>query len=554
MEGNNTTLHGSAGLKKNKISPIGISFMIFSMVCAGAFGVEEMIPNSGPGLTVLLLVVFPFVWAFPISNMMAECGALLPREGGLYAWTKEAYGEFWGFCAGWWNTMAIYITNGIYVVLAVGYAGQYIPMSPAGEMAAKIGMVAIFTIVNLMGLKEVSILNTIFSVSVMSAFVLVAIVGFLNWDANPVDPFIPPEVPFQAALSGGLALAIWMYCGYESVAILAGEVQNAKKVIPKGMLIAMPLIAGTYVLPTVAGLGSLGEGNWANWTTDVGMEGSGVGYSAVLSTHLGEAWGYVFMFVAIIGQCALFNTYIAAGSRGFFVMGEDNLFPKFMTKISKKRQVPFVGILTVAAVTAVLMNFEFQTIILMEVLFVLGMYLMLPFVLIKLRKLYPVADRQKEDIFVMPGGKFGLVAFTSMPIIIAVAALYLNGTDYLLMGIGGLYTAIIAYVSFKLLYGGLSKSDPVKYPLDPKTKLTKGDVARIGFLFAITGALALIGSFFLPIYEGSWGPEYYAEENTGVFADFYFMINALRWGGAAAFALGLTMFTLDKKNMQHGKE
>ena len=50
-------LNGVAGLKKHKIGIPGVVFMIYCLVAAGAFGIEEMIPISGPGLTLLMLVL-----------------------------------------------------------------------------------------------------------------------------------------------------------------------------------------------------------------------------------------------------------------------------------------------------------------------------------------------------------------------------------------------------------------------------------------------------------------------------------------------------------------
>ncbi len=544
-------INGVEGLRKRKISSWGIAFLVFSMVCAGAFGVEEMVPSGGPGLTLLFLMIFPIIWAWPISNMFAECGAVLPREGGIYAWGKEAFGEFWGFSAGWWNTMTVYITNSVYVVLAVGYASQYIPMSTAGEFAAKMGMIAIFTVLNLLGLKEVASVNAFLAIAVMLAFGLVAIVGFLNWNANPMEPIVATGVSYQEAIGGILALTIWMYCGYEAVSVISGEVENASKVVPRGLLIAMPLIALTYVLPTLAGLGSMGEGNWEFWTTEASSP-QDIGYSSVLTTYLGPAWGYAFLVIAIMGQCAIFNTYIASGSRGFFVFADDNLFPKFMTKLSKKRKIPYIGVLSLSIVTAILCQFPFEAIVKMEVVFILGMYIILPVIVHKLRRMYPVEERKEQGIFYMPGGKLGLYFFTSFPFVISIAAIMVNGTDYLLMGIVGLLTACLFYVIFKRRFGGLTVNEPEKYPIDPNTKLAPGDVARVGMTLFLGGLLAFVGSFVLVWWEASWGVEYYAEEsgNTGFLADYWLMIDILRYGGIALFVVGLGLFAKDKKNLK----
>ena len=93
-------LQGVAGLKKHDIKVSGIVFMLYCLVAAGAFGIEEMIPEAGPGMTLLLLCIFPFIWAYPISSLVAECSSVMPSEGGVYVWVKEAFGEFWGFQTG----------------------------------------------------------------------------------------------------------------------------------------------------------------------------------------------------------------------------------------------------------------------------------------------------------------------------------------------------------------------------------------------------------------------------------------------------------------------
>ena len=89
------------------------------------------------------------------------------------------------------------------------------PMSPVADQALKIGMIAIFTIVNLLGLKEVGNVSTVLSILIVLAFLLVAVVGFCNWETNPVEPLMPEDYTFIDGIGGGICIAIWMYCGYE---------------------------------------------------------------------------------------------------------------------------------------------------------------------------------------------------------------------------------------------------------------------------------------------------------------------------------------------------
>ena len=99
----------SESLRKSKLSTIGVVALIFSFVAAGAFGIEEAIAASGPGLTLIMLLVFPFVWAFPLCEMVGELGSILPSEGGIYSWGRESFGEFWGWQIGLWSALTTWM-------------------------------------------------------------------------------------------------------------------------------------------------------------------------------------------------------------------------------------------------------------------------------------------------------------------------------------------------------------------------------------------------------------------------------------------------------------
>lgn len=531
---------GVSALRKYDVKVSNVVFMIYCLVAAGAFGIEEMIPNSGPGLTIVMLITFGIFWALPISNIVAELGSILPSEGGTYVWTKEALGEFWGFQAGWWATMSIYITNGVYVALVVGYLERFFELNKIESFTIKIAMILIFSFINLLGIKEVGRISTIFSVIVLIAFGVVAVVGFLNWHYDPFQPFMPEGQGIIESVGGGISICIWMYCGYECISSMAGEIENPQ-VIPKGLLIAMPLICASYVLPTMAGLASVGQ--WDKWATD----GAGaVGYMDVFTQFLGPAFGTVFLIVAIISQCSIFNTYLASGSRGFFVLADDHLSPKILIKVSKNRGVPYVGIISLTIVTILLAQFDFTILVMGEVVFMIALYIILSISTIILRKKIPVSERNGR--YVISGGKIGLYLCCGLPFMICIIALLINGTEYLLIGLIAISTGPVLYIIIKRIYGGLYVDNPEKYPINPKTKLAVGDIGRIALYCIITGSFSILGSFFLLWYEGDWGTEYYLEEyGSGLISNFSTMISILQYGGAATAIFGVILIVLHKR-------
>lgn len=492
---------GEHGLKKHDIRVSTVVFMIFCLVAAGCYGIEEMIPECGPGLTIIMLCVLPFVWGLPFGLVASELGSVRPQEGGYYKWVQEALGEFWGFQAGWWRTISIYIDNTTYVILAGGYAATVWDMSRPMEFGLKFAMIAIFTIINIRGVKDVGIASTVLSILVMVAFAVVAVCGFLNWGgdaetASTISFRITPE-PAEGIsdwffyIAGGISIGMWMYSGYESMSTIAGEVENPQ-VIPKGTIITVPLIMAVYIFPTVAGLGSIG--NWENWGTEAGS----VGYSDVVSHFWGPVFGIIFVIVAILAQCSIYNTYIASGSRGFFSLADDNLAPPVMVKCDKKFGVPYVAVLSVGIFNLIFCMFPFGFIVILDCALLMASYILVYISAMVLRKRIP----EEEYKFRIPGGYGFLCLICIIPICVAIFATYVNGSDYYLGGMLGIITGPILYFIWRKRYGGLTAKDPERFPVNKKTGLAEGDTKRMAFLFFIMTVMNIAALFFEPWYEG----------------------------------------------------
>ena len=137
-------------------------------------------------------------------------------------------------------------------------------------------MIIVFTYINVRGVKDVGVVSTILSILVMVAFGLVAICGFMHWGEGTDVSFRMTAYEAEGIgdwfyfIAGGISIGMWMYSGYESMSTIAGEVANPQ-VIPKGTIITVPLIMAVYILPTVAGLGSMGLPD--EWGTEPGTVG-----------------------------------------------------------------------------------------------------------------------------------------------------------------------------------------------------------------------------------------------------------------------------------------
>lgn len=479
--------------------------------------------------------------------MVGELGSLYPTEGGIYSWARESLGEFWGWQAGFWSGISTWLCQAQYCALIAGYAAKYIPMSDTTEYLVKIAVVVVFTIINLIGLESLEKLETVFTVIVIIAFIAVTVVGFMNWNYNPMVPMYNEDEGVLHSIGGGISIIIWMYCGYECMSNMAGELNNPQ-VIPKAMRISQPVIALTYVLPTLAAIAAIGS--WSAWSTESGA--GHVGYADVLIQNLGSWAGILFVLVAVLSNCSIFTSYIAHGSRAFFVMADDHMFPKFMAKVDK-RGVPVVSIILLAIFTAITCKFNFATLVMATTPIQLFLYIALAVCIVKVRKEYSVEDRKKMGLTVMPGGKLGLVVCTGLVMAICIIALYINGTEYFVISFLVLAISLALYLICKWAYKGRVKDDAELYPLNPKTKLGLGDIKDIGVFVGLAGIAGLAGSFILKWYDGSYGVEYYLEEyGTGLFSDFNAMIDLCRWLGLALLIIGIVFIVIS--NRTEGEE
>ena len=519
-----------SGLKKHRISVSTVVFMIFCLCAAGAYGIEDLIPQAGPGLTLVMLIVLPFLWSTPMGLVASELGSAIPEEGGFYKWVQRACGEFWGFQAGWWRTVSIYVDNTIYVVLAGAYFSSVVHLSPLQEYAFKASMIIVFTYINIRGIKDVGFASTAISMLVMLAFALVAVIGFATWHSNPFEPFVPPDQSLVQSIGAGLAIGIWMYSGYESMSTMAGEIQNPQ-VIPKATLITVPLIMAVYILPTMGGLASLGS--WNQWASEGGLS-----YSDVVSSHF-PILGVLFVLVAVLANFSVFNTYIASGSRGFFALAEDNLAPKALVKCSKDRGVPYIAVLSLGAFSLLACTFPFQVIVVVDVMLFVSAYVLIFISACILR----VKEPDLERPFRIPLGTKGLIAMCVPPIIIALLALFISGADYFLGGMLALVSGPVAYFIFKRKYGGLSKKDPALHPANPKTGLAMGDTKRMAWMSGLLTIAGIIALFFLPWYDD---PQPYAKVY-GSEGFFDTLMDGIRWLTMAFGLLTVAMVIIARR-------
>jgi amino acid transporter len=387
---------------------------MYSYTTGGPFGLEDTITTSGPGLMLIYLLLVPFFWCIPVSLVSAELTSAMPVEGGFYRWTRAAFGDFWGFLAGWWNWSASFLLGGVYAVLFTDYIRFWFPQITGWKhYLVAVALIAIITYLNVRGIQLVGKFATALEIFILLPVGALILIGLTKWHHNPFNPLMPPHKPLFQVFGVGLALVLWGYSGYEQLSTVAEEVENPQRTYPLALAMVVPLSIATYVLPTIASLGALG--NWQEWHT---------GYLSDAARLIGgPQLGFWMTVAAMVTNVALLNSTVLTTTRMPAAMAEDGYLPATLTRLHPRFGTPWIAIMASAVIYALL---AFQTLAGLITIYIWlrsATTVLTVFSAWGMRRKHPELPRS----FVVPGGRIGLSYVVIAPVVMSFVALF--GSD-----------------------------------------------------------------------------------------------------------------------------
>src|SRR5258706_10660064 len=438
----------SANSTIRKASLFYFVFVMFSYTTGGPFGLEAMVTTSGPGMTLVYLLVLPLFLSIPVSLVAAELTTAMPVEGGFYRWTRAAFGDFWGFLAGWWNWSASFLLGGSYAVLFADYLSFYYPqISGFKHWLVSFALIAFITWVNIRGIQMVGKAATAFEVFIFIPVIALIIIGLTKWHHNPFVPFVPPNKPISQVFGVGLALGLWLYSGYEQLSTVAEEVENPQRTYPRALALVVPLSIATYFLPTLGALAALG--NWQDWKD---------GYFSTAAQLLGGSWlGNLMTVAAMVRTMALLNSTVVTTTRMPFALAEDGYLPPFLTRKHPRYGPPWVAILISAAIYASLAFHTLGQLISIYIWLRAATTVMTVLSAWGLRRKRPDLPRA----FRVPAGRLWLIYVIALPTIMTVIALYFSDPIAKRWGPWALVAGPVVYVIVNLFAKRAAKRSSV---------------------------------------------------------------------------------------------
>jgi amino acid transporter len=374
------------------------------MVSGGTYGTEDIVHGAGYGRAILILLLTPLLWSLPTAFMIGELSSALPHEGGYYAWVRRAMGNFWGFQEAWLSLVASIFDMAIYPTLFVAYLTRMFPWFQEGHRGVMVGLavVIVCALLNIAGVRVVSTTSLWLFFALSAPFALMLVLAPFKYGAF-LHAVTAPTTS-KVDMIGGLLICMWNYMGWDNASTIATEVERPQRTYPRAMLVAVVIVAVSYILPVAAvWMTGLAPSAWetGSWADIAGMLGGPLLRIGLVAGGMISAFG-------------MFNALVMSYSRLPLAMAQDGMLPRVFGKLHPKTRAPWVAILACAAGWGLCLGLGFARLVTLDIL-LYGASLLLEFVaLIALR----IREPELPRAFRVPGGMFGAVAIGIVPVLL----------------------------------------------------------------------------------------------------------------------------------------
>ncbi len=389
---------------------------------------------SGPS-SLFLWVLAAVAFFIPQGFAVTALSSAIPEEGGLYVWTKRAFGERHGFMAGWlyWANNILYfsgltVSTVVFALYVFGTKFEHLEKSPTYTASAALGLLAIALVFNIVGMKSGRWVQNIGGIAQWipsGALLLVGLVALLRFgSATPLSggALLPnflnlPTILFFANLCFGFA-------GLELAPMLAGEVVEPRKTFPRAIIISGLTIAACYLLGTVSLL-------WALPPSEISII-SGVNQAVTKAgARIGLPWlGPPIAILMTLAGLGGVGAWLVGSARLLFVGGLDRYLPPIFGATHPKWKTPWFALLFMAVLAAVFIvastlgdtvEKAYRMLVNATLIVYFLPYLYMFAAAIRLRL---EIDRQPEAVPV-PGGRIGSYFWNGLGFVTTLAAIVL---------------------------------------------------------------------------------------------------------------------------------
>jgi APA family basic amino acid/polyamine antiporter len=300
---------------------------------------------------LLILGVWAFggVLALAAAFIWAELAARRPDVGGQYAYLREAFHPSVAFLYGW--VLLLVIQTGGMAAVAVTFSRYFLEMAPlplSDSILAAV-VLALLTIINCLGVRAGSTVQSIFMVLKIIAIVALVVCGLLLPPfARPAQPgALDSSAPFELLTAIGAAMVpvLFAYGGWQTATFVAAEIKQPEKNLPRGLIFGVIGVVFLYLAANVVYLHVLGPD---------GLAATRAPATDVMRKSLGDFGARAIATGIAISTVGFLSQSMLTAPRVYFAMARDGLFFKRVATVHPKTHAPLVAIILQGALAAVI--------------------------------------------------------------------------------------------------------------------------------------------------------------------------------------------------------
>jgi amino acid transporter len=422
----------TAAASPRKLNMLQLVMITYFSVSGGPFGLESIVGEAGPRISLLGLCVIPWVWALPQALMTAELATAIPEMGGYVVWVHRAFGEAAGFQVGVWKTVESLLDLALYPVLLVSYAEAFLQreMSSVMRWLVSAAILAAVALINVLGAEMVGDYSTAFGVVVLLPFLILVLVGLkdISFDAMLAGSAPPAAGEEAEPIDWGIffAILLWNTSGFDSAGTCAGEVAEPARVYLPAMVTTLCLTVLTYLLPVAVGVSVTAgaAGGFDAWRT---------GHFVEVGRLVGGPWlaGWIAAAGAV-SALALLTSLLCTSSRALAALAELGMAPAALGRIHPTHGTPHVAVLANAVLTSCLVLLDFEVIAEMAMcLYCLAML----FELLSLAHLRTVEPALPRPYRIPVSDTWGIRMFVAPPCLLCLGLVANSGPQPAALGV-----------------------------------------------------------------------------------------------------------------------
>ena len=323
------------------------------------------------------------------GSCFCELNSMFPSAAGLKLFIEKAFGERAAIIIACSYVMGqLTIVGAEVFVLSQALSQGSFGIDPV-IWAILFGAVLLF--LNYRGIKIAGTVQDIIAYTMFAGLILISLYGFSTIDFKIPDLF---TIGSMDGFIQAVAIGIASFIAFEWVVTMSEEVTDVK-LIPKGMVLALGLLAVTYALFSVA-MTSLLDKEQLDWV----LQPDGLPIPHLLyGKKLLGGYGFYFMIgMALLASLTSLNAGLMTSSRFLYAMARDWSLPKFIARLHPVHATPWVAMLVVIAYCVGITFYGFLTHHVLAMILIIAasecmIYMIMALSVIKLRYKYPDIER-----------------------------------------------------------------------------------------------------------------------------------------------------------------